>query len=76
MDFFEPLVLGFLTWVIFTVYQLNNKLPIVISCDCFNDLSHDEMLKLKEMYISSKESQKKDDIKEEESDGEKVEKED
>ena len=68
MDFFEPLVLGLLTWVIFTVYQLNNN--------CFNDLSHDEMLKLKQMYILSKESQKKDEIKEEESDGEKVEKED
>mgnify|MGYP003645750616 FL=1 len=47
-------------------------MPVVISCDCFNDLSHDEMKQLKEAYLLSKQEQSK----EQEEDGVSVEKED
>tara|TARA_R110000765_G_scaffold42309_2_gene89486 strand:- start:520 stop:741 length:222 start_codon:yes stop_codon:yes gene_type:complete len=71
-DLFAPLVLGLLTWVIFTLHVVNSKMPVVISCDCFNDLSHDEMKQLKEEYLLSKQEQ----LKEQEEDGVSVEKED
>jgi len=71
-DLFAPLVLGLLTWVIFTLHLVNSKMPVVISCDCFNDLSHDEMKQLKEAYLLSKQEQ----LKEQEEDGVSVEKED
>lgn len=71
-DLFAPLVLGLLTWVIFTLHCVNSKMPVVISCDCFNDLSHDEMKQLKEAYLLSKQEQSK----EQEEDGVSVEKED
>tara|TARA_R110001583_G_scaffold62170_5_gene183131 strand:- start:501 stop:722 length:222 start_codon:yes stop_codon:yes gene_type:complete len=71
-DLFAPLVLGLLTWVIFTLHLVNSKMPVVISCDCFNDLSHDEMKQLKEAYLLSKQEQSK----EQEEDGVSVEKED
>ena len=35
----NPLILGMLTWVIFTLYKLQSKPPMLISCNCFNDLS-------------------------------------
>ena len=65
-DLFAPLVLGLLTWVV------NSKMPVVISCDCFNDLSHDEMKQLKEEYLLSKQEK----LKEQEEDGVSVDKED
>ena len=71
-DLFAPLVLGLLTWVIFTLHVVNSKMPVVISCDCFNDLSHDEMKQLKEEYLLSKQEQ----LKEQEEDGVSVDKED
>ena len=65
-DLFAPLVLGLLTWVIFTLHVVNSKMPMVISCDCFNDLSHDEMKQLKEVYLLSKQNQVKEEVKEQE----------
>ena len=75
-DLFAPLVLGLLTWVIFTLHVVNSKMPMVISCDCFNDLSHDEMRQLKEVYLLSKQNQVKEDEEVKEEDGVSVEKED
>ena len=75
-DIFTPLILGMLTWVIFTLYKLQSKPPMLISCTCFNDLSHDEMVKVKEMYCElKKQHQESDEVKEEE-DGVEVTKED
>ena len=72
----NPLILGMLTWVIFTLYKLQSKPPMLISCNCFNDLSHDEMVKVKEMYCElKKQHQESDEVKEEE-DGVEVTKED
>lgn len=65
-DLFAPLVLGLLTWVIFTLARVDSKMPVVISCDCFNDLSHDEMKQLKEVYLLSKQEQVKEEVKEQE----------
>ena len=44
MELYEFIIMGLLSWVIFTLYKLNKKPPMVISCNCFNDLSHDEMV--------------------------------
>ena len=75
----NPLILGMLTWVIFTLYKLQSKPPMLISCNCFNDLSHDEMVEVKKMYCEMKQEQKehqvKDEVKEED-DGIEVTKED
>ena len=62
----NPLILGMLTWVIFTLYKLQSKPPMLISCNCFNDLSHDEMVKVKEMYCEMKQQHEETQVKEQE----------
>tara|TARA_R110002126_G_scaffold381_3_gene2556 strand:+ start:145 stop:396 length:252 start_codon:yes stop_codon:yes gene_type:complete len=75
----NPLILGMLTWVIFTLYKLQSKPPMLISCSCFNDVSHDDMVKVKEMYCELKkraEETADPDKEKEEDDGIEVKKED
>tara|TARA_R110000824_G_scaffold302564_3_gene490336 strand:+ start:1682 stop:1945 length:264 start_codon:yes stop_codon:yes gene_type:complete len=78
----NPLILGMLTWVIFTLYKLQSKPPMLISCGCFNDVSHDDMVKVKEMYCELKkraeetDSSENPDKEKEEDDGIEVKKED
>jgi len=78
----NPLILGMLTWVIFTLYKLQSKPPMLISCSCFNDVSHDDMVKVKEMYCELKkraeetDSSENPDKEKDEDDGIEVKKED
>ena len=76
MELYNCIIMGLLTWVIFTLARVDSKMPVVISCDCFNDLSHDEMKQLKEVYLLSKQNQVKEDEEVKEEDGVSVEKED
>lgn len=76
MELYNCIIMGLLTWVIFTLARVDSKMPVVISCDCFNDLSHDEMKQLKEVYLLSKQEQVKEEVKEQEEDCVSVEKED
>ena len=76
MELYNCIIMGLLTWVIFTLARVDSKMPVVISCDCFNDLSHDEMRQLKEVYLLSKQNQVKEDEEVKEEDGVSVEKED
>ena len=39
---------------------------MLISCNCFNDLSHDEMVEVKKMYCEMKQEQQKHQVKVEE----------
>ena len=66
MELYEFIIMGLLSWVIFTLYKLNKKPPMVISCNCFNDLSHDEMVEVKKMYCEMKQEQQKHQVKVEE----------
>jgi hypothetical protein len=48
----QLLLIGGLAYVLFSIKQLVDKPPLMIKCECFNDLSHDDMVKVKEMYKS------------------------
>jgi hypothetical protein len=48
----QLLLIGGLAYVLFCIRQLVVKPPLMIKCDCFNDMSHDDMVKIKEMYKS------------------------
>jgi hypothetical protein len=48
----QLLLIGGLAYVLFSIRQLVEKPPLMIKCECFNDMSHDDMVKIKEMYKS------------------------
>jgi hypothetical protein len=48
----QILLIGGLAYVLFSIRQLVMKPPLLIKCECFNDMSHDDMVKIKEMYKS------------------------
>jgi hypothetical protein len=48
----QLILIGGLAYVLFCIRQLVLKPPLMIKCDCFNDMSHDDMVKIKEMYKS------------------------
>ena len=43
-----------LGWVLFRIEELFKKPPLLIKCECFKDQSHDDMVKVKEMYNTLK----------------------
>ena len=53
----QILSVGMLAWVLFKVQELWKKPPILIKCDCFRDIEHDEMVKVKEMYLAMRHQQ-------------------
>jgi hypothetical protein len=53
----QLLLIGGLCYVLFCIRQLVMKPPLMIKCECFNDMSHDDMLKVKDMYKSMLEQQ-------------------
>jgi hypothetical protein len=55
----QLLLIGGLAYVLFCINQLVLKPPIMIRCECFNDMSHDDMVKVKDMYKSMLEQQQK-----------------
>jgi hypothetical protein len=69
-------IIGMLSYIIFTLYKLDKKPPMMISCNCFNDLSHDEMVRVKQMYCEMRKEQSDKEEKDEEEDGVEVKKED
>jgi hypothetical protein len=48
----QLLVIGGLAYVLFCIHRLVEKPPLMIKCECFNDMSHDDMVKVKDMYKS------------------------
>jgi hypothetical protein len=46
----QLLVIGGLGYVLFLIRQIAIKPPLQIRCECFNDMSHDDMVKVKELY--------------------------
>jgi hypothetical protein len=48
----QLLLIGGLAYVLFSIRQLVEKPPLMIKCECFNDMSHDDMVKVKDMYKS------------------------
>lgn len=74
------IVLG-LSYVVFKLDELSRKPPVLIQCSCFNDIQHDEMVQVKEMYCRMKQealaTKEKEDEKEEDgAQKEQIEKED
>jgi hypothetical protein len=55
----QLLLIGGLTYVLFCINRLVEKPPLMIKCECFNDMSHDDMVKVKDMYKSMLEQQQK-----------------
>jgi len=55
----QLLLIGGLAYVLFCIHRLVVKPPIMIKCECFNDMSHDDMVKVKDMYKSMLEQQQK-----------------
>ena len=55
----QLLLIGGLGYVLFCIKQLVDKPPLMIKCECFNDMSHDDMVKVKDMYKSMLEQQQK-----------------
>ena len=48
----QLLLIGGLAYVLFCIHRLVMKPPLMIKCECFNDMSHDDMIKVKDMYKS------------------------
>ena len=48
----QLLLIGGLAYVLFCIHRLAVKPPLMIKCECFNDMSHDDMIKVKDMYKS------------------------
>jgi hypothetical protein len=81
-EIFELLVSILLGVILYKVNEIYKRPPVLISCECFNDICHDEMKEIRDLYMSKKahEEQEKevDDLvstEDEAADGEKVEKE-
>ena len=53
----QLLLIGGLAYVLFSINQLVERPTLMIKCECFNDMSHDDMVKVKEMYKSMLEQQ-------------------
>lgn len=60
----QLLLIGGLAYVLFSIRQLVMKPPLLIKCDCFKDLAHDDMVKVKELYKTMCEEQHKTNINE------------
>ena len=70
------ILIGGLAYVLFCIHRLVVKPPIMIKCECFNDMSHDDMVKVKDMYKSMLEQQKDKAFDEQEKDVDNLNKED
>jgi len=77
----EGIIVVGVAYVVFKLDELSRKPPVLIQCSCFNDIQHDEMVQVKEMYCRMKQEalaakEKEEGVEEKEEDGEKIEKED
>ena len=73
-EIFELIASVLLGVILYKINEIYKRPPVLISCDCFNDVSHDEMKYIKELYLSKKKEEAEDE-EGEDADGEKVKKE-
>jgi hypothetical protein len=53
-EIFELLVSILLGVILYKVNEIYKRPPVLISCECFNDICHDEMKEIRDLYMSKK----------------------